>query len=56
VRLYTRNGYDFADRLPLAAAAIRKLPARSCVIDGEGRPEADMSGCGNYHPLPDNLV
>jgi hypothetical protein len=22
VRLYTRNGYDFADRFPLAAAAI----------------------------------
>jgi len=34
-RLYTRNGYDFADRFPLAAAALRKLPVRSCVIDGE---------------------
>jgi ATP-dependent DNA ligase len=35
VRLYTRNGYDFAERFPLAAAAIRKLPVRSCLIDGE---------------------
>ena len=35
VRLYTRNGYDFADRFPLAAAALRKLPVRSCLIDGE---------------------
>jgi len=35
VKLYTRNGYDFADRFPLAAAAIRKLPVRSCLIDGE---------------------
>ena len=35
VRLYTRNGYDFADRFPLATAAIRKLPVRSCLIDGE---------------------
>jgi ATP dependent DNA ligase-like protein len=35
VRLYTRNGCDFADRFPLAAAAIRKLPVRSCLIDGE---------------------
>ena len=35
VRLYSRNGYDFAERFPLAAAAIRKLPVRSCVIDGE---------------------
>jgi ATP-dependent DNA ligase len=31
----TRNGYDFAERFPLAAAAIRKLPVRSCLIDGE---------------------
>jgi bifunctional non-homologous end joining protein LigD len=35
VRLYTRNGYDFADRFPLPAAAIRKLPVRSCLIDGD---------------------
>jgi bifunctional non-homologous end joining protein LigD len=35
VRLYTRNGYDFAERFPLAAAALRKLSVRSCVIDGE---------------------
>jgi bifunctional non-homologous end joining protein LigD len=35
VRLYSRNGYDFADRFPLAAAAIRKLPVRSCLLDGE---------------------
>jgi bifunctional non-homologous end joining protein LigD len=35
VRLYTRNGYDFADRFPLAAAAISKLPVRSCLVDGE---------------------
>ena len=29
VRLVTRNGYDFAGRFPLAAAAIGALPARS---------------------------
>ena len=34
VRLYSRNGYDFAERF-LAAAAIRQLPVRSCLIDGE---------------------
>ena len=34
-RLYSRNGYDFAERFPLAAAAIRKLPVRSCLVDGE---------------------
>ena len=35
VRLITRNGYDFAGRFPLVAAAIAALPARSCVVDGE---------------------
>jgi ATP-dependent DNA ligase len=35
VRLFTRNGYDFADRFPLVVQAISGLPARSCLIDGE---------------------
>ena len=35
VTLHTRNGYDFADRFPLAMAAVSKLPVRSCLIDGE---------------------
>jgi bifunctional non-homologous end joining protein LigD len=35
VRLLTRNGHDFAERFPLAAAAVAALPARSCLIDGE---------------------
>jgi bifunctional non-homologous end joining protein LigD len=35
VRLLTRNGYDFAGRFPLAAAAVATLSARSCLIDGE---------------------
>jgi bifunctional non-homologous end joining protein LigD len=35
VRLFTRNGYDFADRFPLIAKAIAALPVRSCFIDGE---------------------
>ena len=35
VRLFTRNGYNFADRFPLIAAAIEALPIRSCFIDGE---------------------
>jgi bifunctional non-homologous end joining protein LigD len=41
VRLLTRNGHDFADRFPLAAAAIATLPVRSCVIDGEAIVCAD---------------
>src|SRR6187549_771164 len=35
VRLLSRNGHDFAGRLPLAAAAVAALSARSCLIDGE---------------------
>jgi bifunctional non-homologous end joining protein LigD len=36
VRLITRNGYDFTDRYPLIVDAIRSLPAKSCIVDGEG--------------------
>jgi ATP-dependent DNA ligase len=35
LRLFSRNGHNFADRFPLATAAIEALPVRSCVIDGE---------------------
>jgi bifunctional non-homologous end joining protein LigD len=35
VTLLTRNGCDFADRFPLVAAAVAKLPVQSCLIDGE---------------------
>jgi bifunctional non-homologous end joining protein LigD len=35
VRLFSRNGHNFADRFPLLTEAIEALPVRSCVIDGE---------------------
>jgi bifunctional non-homologous end joining protein LigD len=35
IRLITRNGYDFTDRYGLIVEAIRGLPVKSCVIDGE---------------------
>jgi ATP-dependent DNA ligase len=35
VRLYTRNGYNFADRFPGIVEAVAKLPVQSCFIDGE---------------------
>jgi ATP dependent DNA ligase domain len=35
VRLLTPNGHDFAERFPMAAAAVAALPTRSCLIDGE---------------------
>ena len=35
VQLYTRNGYNFADRFPRIVEAIAGLPVQSCFIDGE---------------------
>jgi ATP-dependent DNA ligase len=35
VTLHSRKGFDFAERFPLAAAAVGALRVRSCVIDGE---------------------
>jgi bifunctional non-homologous end joining protein LigD len=35
VRLFTRNGYDFAVRIPKVVAAVESLPVRSFMIDGE---------------------
>ncbi len=35
VRLLTRNGHDWADRMPSVAAAFRALPTKSAVLDGE---------------------
>jgi bifunctional non-homologous end joining protein LigD len=35
VRLYTRNGYDFAGRFPQIVEAVSKLKVRSCFIDGD---------------------
>ena len=35
VRLFSRNGHNFADRFPLITEAIEALPVRSCVVDGE---------------------
>ena len=46
VRLLTRNGYDFAGRFPLAAAAVGALPARSCLIDGEAIVTDQNGPCG----------
>jgi len=33
--IYGRNGGDFTRRFPVVAAAVLRLPTKSCVIDGE---------------------
>jgi bifunctional non-homologous end joining protein LigD len=35
VRLITRAGNDFSRRFPFVAMAVKSLPVRSCLIDGE---------------------
>src|SRR5437588_9916778 len=35
VRLITRNSNDFTHRFPFIEMAVKSLPARSCLIDGE---------------------
>jgi bifunctional non-homologous end joining protein LigD len=35
VQLITRAGNDFSGRFPFIAMAVKSLPARSCLIDGE---------------------
>jgi len=35
VRLYSRRGNDWSGRLPALAEALRGIPARSAIIDGE---------------------
>jgi bifunctional non-homologous end joining protein LigD len=36
VRVYSRGGHDWAERLPAITEAMRALPVRSVVLDGEG--------------------
>ena len=35
IRLITRRGNDWSDRLPLVIEAVNHLQVRSCLIDGE---------------------
>jgi len=50
VRLYTRNGYDFAGRFPQIVDAVSTLKVRSCFIDGEAIV-VDMSGLSAFDLL-----
>jgi bifunctional non-homologous end joining protein LigD len=50
VRLFTRNGYNFADRYPLIVDAMSRLPVESCLLDGEAIV-ADQSGLSVFDLL-----
>ena len=36
VRVYSRGGHDWSERLPAIAEALKSLPVRSVMLDGEG--------------------
>ena len=36
VRIFSRNGHDWSAQLPAIVAALRALPIRSVILDGEG--------------------
>ena len=36
VRVFSRTGYEWGAQLPAIAAALRTLPVRSVILDGEG--------------------
>ncbi|HQT77371.1 MAG TPA: DNA ligase D [Rhodopila sp.] len=50
VRVMTRNGQDWTDRLPAVAAAMQRLPVRSALVDGE-LVALDPDGISNFPAL-----
>jgi len=48
VRLFTRNGYNFAARFPRIVEAVANLPVRSCLVDGEAIV-VDANGLSVFH-------
>ena len=50
VRLYSRPGNDLTYRFRLIVAGLARLPARSCIIDGEPWPWAVFDYIGEAGP------
>jgi bifunctional non-homologous end joining protein LigD len=50
VRLFTRNGHDWADRFPSIVDAVQHLKAQSFLIDGEAVIARD-DGTPDFHAL-----
>src|SRR6476619_256621 len=50
VRLRTRRGNDWTDRFPTIAAALRELPVRSAILDGEAAV-LDEAGRSSFSAL-----
>src|SRR5262245_7979564 len=64
VRVYSRGGHDWAERLPTLTEAMKALPVRSVVLDGEGvicgrdgRSDFDrMRACFSRHGAPEAFL
>ena len=54
VKLYTRSGIDWTNRLPTIAAEVASLPAKELVIDGE-IVSAEAEGRTSFSALQDDL-
>ena len=50
VRLLTRNGHDWANRMPSIAAAFKSLPVKSAMLDGE-LVSLRADGVSTFHGL-----
>ncbi|HYZ23951.1 MAG TPA: DNA ligase D [Rhodopila sp.] len=55
VRVITRNGQDWSARLPAVAAAVRRLPAASAILDGE-LVSLDLNGVSSFARLQADLA
>jgi bifunctional non-homologous end joining protein LigD len=64
VRIYSRGGHDWSERLPTIVKALLALPMRSVVLDGEGvicgrdgKSEFDqMRACFSRHGAPEAFL
>ena len=64
VRIYSRGGHDWSERLPTIVKAMLALPVRSVVLDGEGvicGPDGksefeEMHACFSRHGAPEAFL
>jgi len=54
-KIYTRNGFDWTQRFTRVAEALRQLPVRDVVLDGE-IVVMDARGMSDFHLLQDDLA
>src|SRR6476620_7710827 len=55
VRLYSRHGAEYTDRLPGMVAAFAKLPTQSAILDGE-LVLIDTRGAAQFYRSPEEVA